>query len=218
MISWISMSFTHNTSLLNQMNKKLVSQRVNISVAIKENIIIRIALWTFTIRYNKQWWSTQTKMPSHQKKYNIEIELKSEKTLNFELLYSMSWEELQVLWQYLNKHLAKSFIQSSYFLFAFSMLFTKKSDIELHFCINYQALNAIIIWNQYSIFLIQENIKLILENTIFYKTQYHCCLQSNSYTRKWQKVYCILNMMKLIWTTCNAFWFEEWTQHLSALY
>ena len=35
---------------------------------------------------------------SHQERYDIEIELKSEKILNFEFLYNMSWEELQVLW------------------------------------------------------------------------------------------------------------------------
>ena len=34
---------------------------------------------------------------SHQKEYNIEIDLKSEKTSNFEFLYSMSQEKLQVL-------------------------------------------------------------------------------------------------------------------------
>ena len=34
---------------------------------------------------------------SHQKKYNIEIELKSEKILNFEFLYNMLQEKLQVL-------------------------------------------------------------------------------------------------------------------------
>ena len=87
-----------------------------------------------------------------------EIELKSEKTLNFKLLYSMSWEELQVLWQYLNKHLAKSFIQSSCSSFVFSILFVKKLNKNLHFCINYWILNAIIIWNQYLIFLIQETL------------------------------------------------------------
>ena len=36
-------------------------------------------------------------MFSHQKKYDIEIELKSEKILNFEFLYSMSWKKLQIL-------------------------------------------------------------------------------------------------------------------------
>ena len=37
------------------------------------------------------------KLLSHQEEYNIEIDLKSEKTSNFELLYSMLQEKLQVL-------------------------------------------------------------------------------------------------------------------------
>ena len=87
------------------------------------------------------------KLLSHQEEYNIEIDLKSEKTSNFELLYNMSQEKLQVLQQYLNEHLTKEFIQSSHSSFVFSVLFTKKSDRELHFCIDYQALNAITIQN-----------------------------------------------------------------------
>ena len=50
------------------------------------------------------------KLTSHQKKYNIEIDLKSEKISNFELLYNMSQKELQVLQQYLDEYLAKKFI------------------------------------------------------------------------------------------------------------
>ena len=67
MISWISMSFAHNTFLSNQMNKKLVSQKMNVLIAIKKNIIIRIALQILTVRYNKQWQSMQTKMLSQKK-------------------------------------------------------------------------------------------------------------------------------------------------------
>src|SRR5436190_24076594 len=74
------------------------------------------------------------KLLSHQKKYDIEIELKSEKNLNFRSLYNMSQEELQVLQQYLDEHLAKKFIQLSCSLFVFSVLFVKKSDRELCFC------------------------------------------------------------------------------------
>ena len=50
------------------------------------------------------------KLLFHQKEYDIEIELKSEKTSNFESLYSMSQEKLQVLQQYFDEHLAKKFI------------------------------------------------------------------------------------------------------------
>src|SRR5436190_18959183 len=65
---------------------------------------------------------------SHQKEYNIRIDLKLEKTSNFEFLYNMSQEKLQVLQQYFDEHLAKKFIQSSCSSFVFLILFTKKSD------------------------------------------------------------------------------------------
>ena len=94
------------------------------------------------------------KLTSYWKKYNIKIDLKSEKISNFEFLYSILWNKLQILWQYLNKHLVKNFIQSSHSSFVFLILFAKKSDKELQFCIDYQVLNVITIWNQYSIFLI----------------------------------------------------------------
>ena len=97
------------------------------------------------------------KLSSYQD-YNIKIELESRKMPNFGPLYSMSQEELQVLQQYLDKHLAKEFIQSSHSSFMSSMLFMKKSDEELQFCIDYQALNMIMIQNQYSISLIQETL------------------------------------------------------------
>ena len=42
--------------------------------------------------------------------YDIKIELEPGKTLFFGLLYGMSCDELQVLQQYLDKHLAKEFI------------------------------------------------------------------------------------------------------------
>src|SRR5204863_5637314 len=109
------------------------------------------------------------KLLSHQKKYDIEIELKSEKNLNFESLYSMLQKELQVLQQYFDEHFVKEFIQSSHFLFAFLMLFTKKLSKELCFCINYQALNAIIIQNQYLILLIQETLDQFLKTQYFTK-------------------------------------------------
>ena len=67
-------------------------------------------------------------------------------------------------------------------------------------------------------FLDSRNIKLTLENMIFYKTWYHCCFQSNLYMRRWWKIHCILNMIRFIWIIYDVFWFEEWIQHLSILY
>ena len=86
------------------------------------------------------------KLPLYHE-YDIGIDLEPEKTLNFRLLYSMLQEELQVLCEYLDKHLAKEFIQPSCFFFMFSVLFVKKSGEGLHFCIDYWVLNIITVQN-----------------------------------------------------------------------
>ena len=70
-------------------------------------------------------------LTSHQKEYDIEIDLKLEKISSFEFLYNMLWDELQMLQQYLNEHLIKDFIQSNHSSFVFSVLFAKKSSKEL---------------------------------------------------------------------------------------
>ena len=118
-------------------------------------------------------------MLSHQKEYNIEIELKSEKILNFELLYNMLQKELQILWQYLNKHFMKNFIQSSCFLFVFLMLFAKKSGRELCFCIDYQALNAITIQLQNLLLIWQTRSEVWHANTIITRFVCKCRWQIN---------------------------------------
>src|SRR5436190_23634278 len=74
------------------------------------------------------------KLAPHQKEYDIRIDLKSEKTLSFGSLYDMSQDELQMLQQYLNEHLAKSFIRPSCSLFASPVLFAKKPSGGLCFC------------------------------------------------------------------------------------
>ena len=99
---------------------------------------------------------------------------------------------MQVLQQYFNKHSTKKFIWLSHFSFASLMLFVKKSDRELQFCINYQALNTIMIWNQYSIFLIQEMLNQFLKTWYFIKLDIivifnwiHICESDEKYTAFW---------------------------------
>ncbi len=96
---------------------------------------------------------------SHRK-YDHRIELKEGNKSRHEYasLYNMSEEELVLMKQYLQEHLNKGFIQSSTASYASSVLFVKKSDEELRFCVNYRKLNAIIKKNRYSISLIAETI------------------------------------------------------------
>ena len=58
--------------------------------------------------------------------------------------------------KYLNEHLKKKFIVFNYASFASLVLFIKKSNNKLRFCVNYKKLNAIIKKNRYFISLIDE--------------------------------------------------------------
>ncbi len=64
--------------------------------------------------------------------------------------------KLQKIKKYLEKNLKKKFITFSKAFFASSILFIKKKDDSLRFCMNYWKLNALIKRNCYSIFLINE--------------------------------------------------------------
>jgi len=70
----------------------------------------------------------------------------------------MSCDEILELHRYLNENLCKDFIQVSYFQMIASVLFIKKLEEELCFCMNYQDLNAITVKNQYSLSLISETL------------------------------------------------------------
>ena len=70
--------------------------------------------------------------------------------------YSISAYKFEQIKKYLNEHLKKEFIVSSYILFALFILFIKKSNEELRFCVDYKKLNVIIKRNRYFILLINE--------------------------------------------------------------
>lgn len=95
-------------------------------------------------------------LPHHD--YDHEIVLKQEKKLLFSLLYSMFWNELIVLKNWLEKNLQKEFIQLSFLSTASPVLFVKKFGEGLHFCINYWALNNISAKNRYSLSLTKESL------------------------------------------------------------
>ncbi len=98
-------------------------------------------------------------LSSHRKHdHRIELEKDHESEHEYASLYNLLKEELQLVKKYLKKHLNKDFIESSTASYASSILFAKKSDDELKFCVNYRKLNAITKKNRYSISLIAETI------------------------------------------------------------
>ena len=88
--------------------------------------------------------------------YNHKISLQTEKTLSFDTLYSMFCDELLMCKKYLKNNLKKDFIRLSKSQAAVSVLFIKKLENELQFCINYWALNIITVKNHYLISLFKK--------------------------------------------------------------
>jgi hypothetical protein len=98
-------------------------------------------------------------LSSHRKHdHRIKLEKYHEFDHEYAFLYNLSEEELLLIKKYLKEHLNKNFIESSTASYASLILFAKKSENELRFCVNYRKLNAIIKKNRYSIFLIAETI------------------------------------------------------------
>ena len=86
------------------------------------------------------------------------IEIKEGKKPPFGPLYSMSEAELRALKQYLEENLSKGFIRASKSSGASPVLFAKKSDGSLRFCVDYKALNEITKKNCYPLPLIDETL------------------------------------------------------------
>jgi hypothetical protein len=84
--------------------------------------------------------SKSDKLPPHRL-YDHKIELKGDNTLKYSLLYKITTAELKTVKKYLINNLDKGFIKASQALYTAPMLFVKKLDRSLRFCIDFQKLN-----------------------------------------------------------------------------
>lgn len=96
------------------------------------------------------------KFPKHTKmKYHI-IKLEKGKQLLFGLIYILGLVKLETLNTYIETNLANSFIWRLKSSVRALILFYKKSDKNLRFCMDYWGFNNFIIKNQYPPSLINE--------------------------------------------------------------
>ena len=92
-------------------------------------------------------------LPPHRT-YDHSIPLKPDSAPPFGPLYGMSHKELLVLKEYIEENLAKGFIRHSSSPAGAPVLFVKKSDGSLRFCVDYRGLNEMTIKNRYPLPLI----------------------------------------------------------------
>ncbi len=96
--------------------------------------------------------------------YDHKIELINKEMSSRSRLYQMFNHKLQKIKKYLIKHLNKEFIFFSFTLYISLILFIKKKDDSLRFCVNYRKLNALIKRDHYSLSLIDEILTCIQES------------------------------------------------------
>jgi hypothetical protein len=101
--------------------------------------------------------------------YNYKIELEGENNLGFSPLYNYNLEELQTIKKYITDNLQKGFIAPSSTLFAVPILFARKGNSSLQFCIDFRKLNLITWKDRYFLLLIDKTLVYLRKAQIFTK-------------------------------------------------
>lgn len=97
------------------------------------------------------------KLPPHRE-HDHDIRLMEGKSPPFGPLYPMSREELRALKEWLEENLRKGFVRPSSSPAASPVLFVKKPDGGLRFCVDYRGLNNITVKDRYPLPLIKESL------------------------------------------------------------
>jgi hypothetical protein len=166
------------TSTFNMMNKK---KNVNLfSVILKDvekhlekhsklNIVIKNVLFSeyheFFDVFDKKAFNTF----ALHRSYDYKIVLKKNVIFDYISLYKMFEKELKIVKKYLENNLKKKFIVVNRSFFASSMMFMKKTNESLRFCVDYKKLNQLIKKNKYSFSLIDETLTHLKKTKYFIK-------------------------------------------------
>src|SRR6266536_213282 len=127
--------------------------------------VLREQFWNFTRAFLTE---ESDKLPPHRL-YDHKIVLEGDNTLGYSPLYKMTTEELEIVNQYLIDNLYKGFIAPSQAPFAAPVLFVRKPNRSLWFCIDFRKLNQLTRKDQYPIPLIDETLARISRAKIFTK-------------------------------------------------
>jgi hypothetical protein len=104
--------------------------------------------------------------------HNHKIQLKNTDSLNnirYSPLYYYLAVELKKVKRYITENLDKGFINTSQAPFVSLILFVKKKDSSLRFCINYRKLNNLTCKDRYLLPLISKTLTYIAKAKIFTK-------------------------------------------------
>ncbi len=135
----------------------------------KLNIVIKNVLFSeyheFFDVFDKKAFNT---FVSHNF-YDHKIVLKKNVIFDYISLYKMFEKKLKIVKKYFENNLKKKFIVANRSFFALSMMFMKKTNESLKFCVDYRKLNQLIKKNRYSLSLIDETFAHLRKTKYFIK-------------------------------------------------
>jgi hypothetical protein len=135
----------------------------------KSNTVMRDVLsseyYEFLDVFDKKTFNT---FASHRS-YDHKIVLEKDAILEYTSLYKMFEEELKIVKKYFENNLEKKFIIASRSSFVSSVIFMKKTNESLKFCVDYKKLNQLTKKNKYSFFLIDEILTHLKKTKYFTK-------------------------------------------------
>jgi transposase InsO family protein len=109
-------------------------------------------------------------LPPHRRyDHKIELENGTESDLGYSPLHQQSLDELRATKQYIVDNLYKGFIESSQAPFAAPILFVKKPNGGLRFCIDYRKLNNLTRKDRYPLPLLDETLARLSKAKVFTK-------------------------------------------------
>ena len=109
-------------------------------------------------KYVKTFSLTETNKLSSRREWDHRIDLRFEATSFAKKTYDLSRDQVKVVKKYVDDMLDKSFIRSSSFEYAASILVVKKFEDDLRVCVDYRALNVLTIKNRNALSLIRETL------------------------------------------------------------
>jgi hypothetical protein len=101
--------------------------------------------------------------------YDHKIILKRNVILEYTFLYKMLKKELKIVKKYLENNLKKEFIIASRSSFVSSIMFMKKTNESLRFCVDYKKLNQLIKKIRYTLSFIDEILTHLRKTKYFIK-------------------------------------------------
>ena len=146
---------------------KRKTQINTILIKLKNKTNITIIIFNCLKEFEKIFDENKIYELSNHEFNDYAIDLKLNKKLFYDFIYSLFENELTILRVYLNKHLKNDFIKSFIFLIEISILFVKKKNETFRLCVNYKDLNFLIIKNKYSLSFIDENLNRLIKVRIY---------------------------------------------------